>query len=172
LYVRAEVRDNLHPTFIGWRGITKEGWQPDGRRYEVATSAFPLYAGFRAAINYHHQGGTVFDRYQNILNLSQYLYQKLTTIPQIQVTSPHPPETGLVCFQVRATPEANPDINPDHLAHHFANHGSIVSSLEKQGVFTRTLASPDCIRACVHHFTTTAELDHLVDRLIETIQTI
>lgn len=164
LYVGAEVREELHPTFIGWRGITMQepkGWQPDGRRYEVATSAFPLYAGLRAAISYHHQAGTALDRYQRILNLSQYLYQKLTTMPQIQVISPHPPETGLVCFQVRAAPDSDSD--------KLANHGSIVSSLEKQGVFTRTLVSPDCIRACVHHFTTTAELDHLVDRLAQTI---
>lgn len=164
LYVRAEVRENLHPTFIGWRGITMQepkGWQPDGRRYEVATSAFPLYAGLRAAINYHHQGGTAIDRYQRILNLSQYLCQKLTTIPQIQVISPNPPETGLVCFQVRAALEVNSE--------KLANHGSIVSTLEQQGVFTRTLVSPDCTRACVHHFTTTAELDHLVDRLAQII---
>jgi L-cysteine/cystine lyase len=41
--------------------------------------------------------------------------------------------------------------------------------LERDGLFLRTIASPDCIRACVHYFTVTTEIDRLVnsiDRLI------
>ena len=172
LYVSPRVREYLHPTFIGWRGITsaplsdrasaplsdrtpKITWLPDGRRYEVATSAFPLYAGLRAAIAIHPQAGTTDDRYQRILYLSQYLLDRLTTLPKIQVTSPNPPVTGLVCFQV-----INPDSNSPS-----KSHGAIVSALEDRGVFTRTLAYPICIRACIHYFTLEAELDRLVDGL-------
>jgi len=45
LYVRPDALADLHPTFIGWRGIVTDktgqpiGWKPDGRRYEIATSA-------------------------------------------------------------------------------------------------------------------------------------
>jgi L-cysteine/cystine lyase len=34
--------------------------------------------------------------------------------------------------------------------------------LEKQGIMVRTILSPDCVRACVHYFTTEAEIDKLV----------
>ena len=157
LYVSPRVREDLHPTFIGWRGITpQKTWLPDGRRYEVATSAFPLYAGLRAAIAIHNQVGTRSDRYQRILQLSQYLHHRLATLPQIQVISPNPPVTGLVCFQV---------VNSESVK----SHGAIVASLESQGIFTRTLAHPDCIRACVHYFTLESEIDRLIDYLFKQI---
>ncbi len=164
LYVSPRVREDLYPTFIGWRGITSatlsdptpnKKWLPDGRRYEVATSAFPLYAGLRAAIALHHQAGTRDDRYKNILQLSQYLAQQLATLPQIQVTSPQIPVTGLVCFQIVA-----PDSTKSR-----KSHGAVVAALENQGIFTRTLAHPDCIRACVHYFTLESEIDRLVNCL-------
>ena len=164
LYVSPRVREDLHPTFIGWRGITpSKTWLPDGRRYEVATSAFPLYAGLRAAIALHHQAGTKGDRlsvaaqtrYQRILQLSQYLIQQLATLPQIQVISPQIPVTGLVCFQV---------VNPNSVKSR-SPHGALVAALESQGIFTRTLAHPDCIRACVHYFTLESEIDRLVEIL-------
>lgn len=165
LYVSPRVREDLSPTFIGWRGITPQNtWHPDGRRYEVATSAFPLYAGLRAAITIHNQVGTKNDRfsvvaqnrYQKILNLSQYLLDQLTTLPQIKITSPNPPVTGLICFQV--TKEKSTAISQK-------SHGAIVASLESKGIFTRTLAHPDCIRACVHYFTLESEIDRLVEQL-------
>jgi L-cysteine/cystine lyase len=156
LYVSPRVREDLHPTFIGWRGITQQKtWLSDGRRYEVATSAFPLYAGLRAAIALHHQAGTKSDRYRKILQLSQYLIQQLANIPQIQITSPQTPVTGLVCFQV---------VNPDSTKSR-KPYGAIVAALESQGIFTRTLAHPDCIRACVHYFTVESEIDRLVEML-------
>ena len=43
LYVKPEVREKLHPTFIGLNGIITNNqgkpidWKPDGRRYEVST---------------------------------------------------------------------------------------------------------------------------------------
>ncbi len=173
LYVSPRVREDLHPTFIGWRGITsaplsdhtsgnlrdqtpQKAWLPDGRRYEVATSAFPLYAGLRAAIAIHNQVGNKNDRYQRILQLSQYLVQKLSTLPQIQVISPPIPVTGLVCFQVVSSNLPKSQVK---------SHGTIVASLESKGIFTRTLAHPDCIRACVHYFTLESEIDRLIDSL-------
>jgi L-cysteine/cystine lyase len=56
LYVRPEAMEYLAPTFIGWRSITTDaaahptGWKPNGQRFEVATSNYPLLAGLRAAI--------------------------------------------------------------------------------------------------------------------------
>jgi L-cysteine/cystine lyase len=73
LYVHPEAREELQPTFIGWRGILMDSkgnptnWQPDGRRYEVATSAYGQYAGLRAAIATHQQWGSAEERYRQFV---------------------------------------------------------------------------------------------------------
>jgi L-cysteine/cystine lyase len=151
LYVRPTVLEHLHPTFIGWRGITIDttgiptGWKPDGRRYEVATSAYPLYAGLRAAIATHHQFGSTQERYQRIKALSRSLWQQLAAVPGVVCLRHSPPQAGLVSFQV---------------ANH--SHSKLVQFLEEQAVLTRTILNPDCVRACVHYFTLEAELERLV----------
>ncbi len=149
LYVHPEARESLQPTFIGWRGILTDSkgnpttWQPDGRRYEVATSAYPQYAGLRAAISTHQQWGNAEERYQQICNLSKYLWQKLTQIPEIKCLKALPPAAGLVSFQV-------------------SNNRQLVEFLESQQIMTRILLDPNCVRACVHYLTLTSEIDRLV----------
>ena len=149
-----EARLSLQPTFIGWRGITVDnrgnptGWQPDGRRYEVATSAYPQYAGLRAAIATHQQWGTAEERYQQICQLSKYLWEKLTQIPEIKCLRTSPPEAGLISFQV--------DGNKNR---------QLVEYLEAQKIMTRILLDPDCVRACVHYLTLTSEIDRLVEAI-------
>ncbi len=155
LYVRPEALVNLNPTFIGWRSVNKDdkdkpiGWKEDGRRFEVATSAYPLYEGLRVAIATHQQWGTDQERYQQICQLSQSLWQGLSQLEGINCLKTSPPEAGLVSFQVAGnTP-----------------HQKLVESLEQQGFLLRTIADPDCIRACVHYFTLPAEIDHLVEAI-------
>ncbi len=151
LYVRPNALESLHPTFIGWRGIIinpsgqPEGWQPDARRYEVATSAYPLYAGLRAAISTHQQWGTQQQRYQQILNLSKYLWQRLAEIPEVIRLRKTPPQSGLVSFQLTNQ-----------------SHAKLVQFLENQGILVRTIRDPDCVRASIHYFTLESEIDHLV----------
>ncbi|MFB2973327.1 aminotransferase class V-fold PLP-dependent enzyme [Aerosakkonema sp. BLCC-F183] len=151
LYVRPEASESLHPTFIGWRSLqySKAGisWQPDGRRFEVATSAYPLYAGLRAAIATHQQWGSQSERYQQILSLSKYLWQQLSQLPNITCLRKSPPDAGLVSFQFTDG----------------SSHRQLVLFLESQGVFLRTIHQPDCVRACVHYFTTKTEIDRLIE---------
>jgi len=159
LYVRPEVRESLRPTFIGWRSIVidAEGkptdWQPDGRRYEIATSAYSQYAGLRAAIATHQQWGTAQERYQQICQLSHYLWQRLTDLSDIICLRVAPPQAGLVSFQLTSSKRAT------------STHLQLVKFLEKQGLMTRTLADPDCVRACVHYFTLPTEIDLLIDKI-------
>lgn len=154
LYVSPEARETLQPTFIGWRSITMDSqgkpinWQPDGRRYEVATSAFGQYGGLRAAIATHQQWGTATQRYQQILELSQYLWQRLNELSDIVCLRTTPPESGLVSFQIKPQKPGN--------------HREFVQQLESHSIMTRTLLDPDCVRACVHYFTTKSEIDQLV----------
>jgi L-cysteine/cystine lyase len=159
LYVRPEARESLRPTFIGWRSVVidAEGkpvdWQPDGRRYEIATSAYSQYAGLRAAIATHQQWGTAQERYQQICQLSHYLWQRLTELSDIICLRVAPPQAGLVSFQLTSSKRTG------------STHLQLVKFLEKQGLMTRTLADPDCVRACVHYFTLRTEIDLLIDKI-------
>ena len=157
LYVRPEAQASLHPTFIGWRSVVMDGtgkptgWQPDGRRYEVATSAFSQYAGLRAAIATHQQWGTSLARYQQICQLSHYLWQRLNQLSDTICLRTTPPQAGLVSFQLK-----NPD-STDKV------HLKLVQYLESLGLMTRTLLNPDCVRACVHYLTLQSEIDQVVE---------
>ncbi len=155
LYVRPEALVDPNPTFIGWRSVCKDekgkpiGWQEGGRRFEVATSAYPLYEGLREAIATHQQWGTSQERYQQICQLSEYLWQGLSQVEGINCLKTSPPEAGLVSFQVTGN----------------ISHEKLVQSLEKRGFMLRTLVNPDCVRACVHYFTLPAEIENLVEQV-------
>ena len=153
LYVRPDAMESLNPTFSGWRGIVMgkagkpEGWKPDARRYEVATSAYPLYAGLRSAIATHQQWGTPQERYKQICQGSEYLWQRLSQLNTVRCLRTSPPEAGLVSF-VLTNGQA---------------HNQLVQSLEQRGFMLRTILDPDCVRACVHYFTQQAEIDQLIE---------
>lgn len=156
LYIRPEARERLHPTFIGWRGITTDGtgtptgWKPDGRQYEIATSAYPLYAGLAAAIALHDQWGTIEERYSQICRLSERLWLNLTEISEVTCLRRSPPEAGLVSFTIGDRQSSQ-----------------LVSFLETQNIFVRTILNPNCVRACVHYFTTNEEIDRLVEAIAQ-----
>ncbi|BAZ12599.1 class V aminotransferase [Calothrix sp. NIES-4071] len=152
LYVRPQVRENLLPTFVGWRSVITDtqghpqDWQQDGRSYEVATSDIPLLAGLCEAMAIHDQWGSIGKRYEQILKNSEYLWRKLQTISGVRCLLTSPPQSGLVSFQL------------DN-----GQHQKLVNYLEVQhNILTRTIANPDCVRACVHYFTLESEIDELV----------
>ena len=152
LYVSAEALADLHPVFIGWRGIVTDanakvlGWKSGSQRYEIATSAYPLYAGLRSAITLQHEWGTIEERYAEICRLSKYLWERLSELPDVECLRTSAPEAGLVSFRLS----------------NGMPHKKLVDLLEKQGIMVRTILNPDCVRACVHYFTTEAEIDKLV----------
>jgi L-cysteine/cystine lyase len=152
LYINPDARPHLQPTFIGWRGVDYQdpdlGILDNCLRYEVATSAYPLYQGLKEAIARHHQWGTTAARYDRIVELAGYLWHGLQQISGINCITDIPPQSGLVSFELA---------NGKHL--------STVQQLESERIYLRTILSPDCIRACVHYFTTTTEIDTLLDRL-------
>jgi L-cysteine/cystine lyase len=154
LYVRPDAMSSLSPTFIGWRSVQIDAagqpttWQPAGRRYEIATSAVPLYAGLRAAIALHNAYAPAAARYRQICERSANLWARLSALPQVKCLKTSPPEAGLVSFQLVGQ-------SPDRA----------VQQLESQGIFVRTLLDPHCIRACVHYFTLDAEIERLVEAI-------
>jgi len=154
LYVRPEAQAGLIPTFIGWRGVelNSQGkpinWHPGGQRYEVGTSNYPLYVGLQEAIATLQQWGTPQERYEQICHLSQYLWHKLTALSGVKCLLSSPPQSGLVSFKL-------PNERPSKL----------VEFLESQGIFTRTILDPECIRVCVHYLTLAAEIERLVEAI-------
>lgn len=148
LYVRPEARESLRPTFIGWRSVitdargNPERFQPDGRRYEIATSAIPLYPALRNAIAFHTPD--LEERYQMICDRSAYLWQRLNQVSNLKCLKQTAPEAGLVSF---------------HLEN--GKHAQLVQFLEEQNIFLRVILNPNCVRACVHYFTTESEIDLL-----------
>jgi L-cysteine/cystine lyase len=150
LYVSEEARSALRPTFIGWRSLNYEaatggGLLMDGRQYEIATSAYPLYAGLVEAIESQNRWGDRDTRYQRICNLSKYLWQRLQATPGVQCVLPAPPLSGLVSFRLMN-----------------GNHEQVVQRLEADSIYIRNIVYPDSLRACVHYLTTVAEIDRLV----------
>ena len=160
LYVSPEAMAELAPTFIGWRGITMDkqgqptGWQPDARRYEVATSNVALCSGLRSAIATHNHWGTTEERYFRICQLSSSLWGKLNSLRAVQCLLKSPPESGLVSFQIFQEGNASSTL-----------HQKLVAYLESQQFFLRTLLSPSCVRACIHYFTTESDIDRLIDAI-------
>jgi L-cysteine/cystine lyase len=153
LYVSSDARSILKPTFIGWRSLDFEaaaggGFLPDGRQYEVATSAYPLYAGLSEALATQDRCAGILDRHRQVTELSAYLWTGLNKLPGVKCWLPEAPQTGLVSFQLAA-----------------GGHDRLVQKLETQGIFLRTLFFPDCIRACVHYLTTYTEIDALLAAL-------
>ncbi|WP_088241056.1 aminotransferase class V-fold PLP-dependent enzyme [Calothrix rhizosoleniae] len=159
LYVKKETKDNLRPTFIGWRSIITDsqdkpiGWHPDGQRYEVATSNYPLYSGLKKAIAFHQEWGTAEERYQQICINAEYLWRRLSGLPDVKCLRTKPPESGLVSFQVG-------DNKPQTVVR-------LVEFLESQGSFVRVIVNPCCVRPCVHYFTSESEMDRLVELIKE-----
>ncbi|WP_330204635.1 aminotransferase class V-fold PLP-dependent enzyme [Cyanobacterium sp. Dongsha4] len=154
LYIREDLLTSLRPTFIGWRGLDFTNsdltFIDDGSRFEVATSAYPLYTGLQEAIAIHQSWGTIEERYDRIKKLSAYLWSKLQQIEGIEcLKKDTPPESGLVSFYPK------PGQDPQ----------KIVKMLEEKGFFLRTLANPYCIRACVHYLTLESEIDELIAQL-------
>jgi L-cysteine/cystine lyase len=155
LYVSDSALADLHPVFIGWRGIVTDanakpiGLKPGAQRYEIATSAYPLYAGLRSAIALQHEWGTIEKRYAEICRLSKYLWESLSELSHVECLRTSAPEAGLVSFRLT----------------NGMPHKKLVDLLEKQGIMVRTILNPDCVRACVHYFTTEAEIDKLVGEI-------
>ena len=155
LYIHPDRLPGLAPTYVGWRSLQYSSsgevldWAGDGRRFEIATAAFPQYRGLQAALMVHRQAGTTEDRYHQICALSAILWQGLKMLPGIDCLSPHPPAAGLVSFQVAAP----------------LSHGQIVQRLEQDRFYLRTIVAPSCIRAGCHYFTEVAEIERLLAAL-------
>ncbi|SBO43044.1 aminotransferase class V-fold PLP-dependent enzyme [Cyanobium sp. NIES-981] len=141
------------PTLIGWRSLSHEGaaesgFHRDGRRFEVATSCIPLFAGLEQSLRLLEAEGTAEERHRRIQARAGKLWRQLQALPAVRTLLDVPPPAGLVSFVV------------DGMA-----PGALVSQLGQQGLWLRSLDDPPCLRACTHITTTDGELERLVEAL-------
>ncbi len=160
--MRAEVFDEIVPTYIGWRGVTVDGtanptgWEKGGNKFEVATSDYSLWGALRQAMAVQEMWGSSQARYDRICALSERLWKGLRSLPQVEcLLTDAPPPSGLVSFQIMGE-DGQP--NPER-------HLALAKQLETEKIYVRTLLSPNCLRACVHYLTLETEVDELIERI-------
>ena len=147
LYVREGAERDLVPGAIGYRSVAEPN-APDyeyaagARRFEVGTMSPAPHAGLEAAIETIEDVGleTIEDRIEALTDRLK------AGLPDEQLLSPREFESGLVTIDVDE-PEAT------------------VERLSAAGVTVRSLPYPDAIRASVHAFNTTADVDALLEAL-------
>jgi L-cysteine/cystine lyase len=81
--------------------------------------------------------------------MSEYLWQRLSQLESVKCLRTSPPQAGLVSF----------------VSTNGQSHQKLVYSLEQQGFMLRTILDPDCVRACVHYFTSQQEVDQLIEAI-------
>ncbi len=156
LYVSPAAADDLRPTLAGWRGVIKDesgdpvAFVSDGRRLEISTSAYPLYAGLSTALRVADEWGDERQRYRRLQSLAEQLWFGLRQLDEVECLLSEPPASGLVSFRLRN-----------------GRHGELVRWLEQRGLQVRQLLSPNCVRACTHYLTLESEVRDLTAAIAE-----
>jgi L-cysteine/cystine lyase len=143
------------PTLIGWRSLAAEsaagsGFHADARRFEVATSCLPLFAGLNRSLQLLEAEGEAPQRLARIRALAGRLWQDLGRIPGVEPLLQSPPPAGLVSFTVAGRPPA-----------------AVVRQLGARRIWLRSLDDPPCLRACTHITSEEEELDQLLAALTQ-----
>lgn len=158
--VSERLLQQASPTLIGWRSLADENaiasspansqFHGDARRFEVATSCTPLFAGLEQSLWLLEQQGSAAQRLALIRARSAQLWHGLRAIPGVQTLLQVEPPAGLVSFTAQGRPPAE-----------------LVAALGERGLWLRTLADPLCVRACTHITTTETEVEQLLSALRE-----
>jgi len=148
------------PTLIGWRTLEHDGpgaggYHRDARRFEVATSCTPLFAGLDRSLQLLEAEGDGDVRLAGIRERSRQLWEGLQRIGGVQTLLAVPPPAGLVSFTMA-------DSGGDPL-----DPAAVVKRLGDRGTWLRTLESPRCVRACTHLVSTAEEVERLLDQLTQ-----
>jgi len=145
--------EQARPTLIGWRSLADESagtgaFHRDGRRFEVATSCTPLFAGLSSSLGLLEAEGTDQQRLALIRQRSASLWEGLGRIASVHPLLDEPPPAGLVSFKVEGHDPA-----------------TLVDRLGERGIWLRNLPDPACLRACTHITTSPSDLDALLEAL-------
>jgi L-cysteine/cystine lyase len=156
----ARLLADSRPTLIGWRSLDHDGpgaagYHHDARRFEVATSCTPLYAGLACSLELLEREGDAQARLAAIQARSGQLWRGLQRIAGVRTLLEVPPPAGLVSFTMAGA--AGEPLDP----------AAVVKGLGERGTWLRTLESPHCVRACTHLVSTADEVERLLAQLGE-----
>ncbi len=148
------------PTLIGWRTLEHDGpcaggYHRDARRFEMATSCTPLFAGLNQSLRLLEAEGDAETRLAAIRERSVQLWEGLQRMAGVRTLLTVPPPAGLVSFTMG---------NPSGEAR---DPAAVVKRLGDQGTWLRTLESPRCLRACTHLVSTADEVERLLLQLVQ-----
>ena len=154
------------PTVIGWRSLSHEGhgssgFHADARRFEVATSCIPLFAGLDRSLQLLEAEGSGEQRLERIQQLAGQLWRGLRDLPGAEPLLQEPPPAGLVSFLL----SSGTGSGSASAAQVVLRHRSAVQHLGEQGLWIRSLDDPSCLRASTHITTTAAEVEQLLAAL-------
>ncbi len=153
--------ETASPTLIGWRSLSNENaaggsFHRDARRFEVATSCIPLFAGLDASLQLLESAGDAEQRLALIRARSGQLWQGLQSIKGLRTLLTVPPPAGLVSFLLEGADAGSAaSLTP----------AALVERLGERNLWLRTLEDPPCVRACTHLVTSAAEVDQLLEAL-------
>ena len=156
--ISRRILEESNPTLIGWKSlkneqsIYEESYNPfhsDARRFEIATSCIPLLAGLRSSLDLFDKEGSVGQRLEKILKLSEELWVALQRIDGVKLVLNSPPPSGLISFSVSSKFSAN----------------KIVQRLGEKKLWIRLLEDPKWLRACVHITTGKNEIKNLSESI-------
>ena len=154
IYVSDRFIQETDPTIIGWKSLKKEQgiYEPaenlfheDARKFEVATSCIPLMAGLRNSLDLLEKDVHKKDKSKIIKKLSQKLWDELDQINKIDLVLEKKYLNGIISFNIENIQDKN----------------KFVQQLGVKKIWIRVLEDPKWFRACVHQFTTEAEINLL-----------
>ena len=154
IYLSDRFIQETDPTIIGWKSLKKEQgiYEPaenlfheDARKFEVATSCIPLMAGLRNSLDLLDQDVQKKDKSKIIKKLSQKLWDELDQINKIDLVLEKKYLNGIISFNIENITDKN----------------KFVQQLGEKKIWIRVLEDPKWFRACVHQFTTEAEINLL-----------
>ena len=155
LYIRRELIPQIRPSKVGHHAAASYdfygNWKPDNesiKKFELTTTSSPLWAGLSAAIDFINEIGPEAIQ-ERIRTLSGLAVAGLSSLPQVEVTSPRHPKlaSGLVTFSVQGA-------TPQQVVAHLWRKGRIVS---------RWVDNPPGVRLSLHFFNTEEEVEAVMD---------
>lgn len=151
LYINPGLLDQLHPSHVGYRGITDHTdtsyqLKETAEQFEIGTTAIAPYAGLQESISVVDRIGIKSIQNQ-IHNLTDQLKSAITNS---RLRSPREYESGLVSIAVD-------------------NPAEVVDYLADQDIRVRSLPTDDRIRVSVHAFNTSSDIEKFVSTFEDAI---
>ena len=147
LYVADRALDRLSPARMGGWGVEDShaehpAFKHEAAMFELSTRSAAVIRGFEEAVRTVEDVGldAITDRIETLTDRLK------AGVPDDRLLSPPEYETGLVSFEV-ADPEG------------------FVERVREDDIVIRTLPYPEAVRASVHAFNTTAEIDALLEHV-------